>query len=65
MSPCERALPPDTASYGGGGMSRLESDAGGGRAAEGSSIDRSSCTAYRLGHTDVCCGEKEPRGGCR
>lgn len=34
-------LPPETASYG-GGMSKWEKDAAGGRAVEGSSIDRSS-----------------------
>lgn len=34
-------LPPETASYG-GGMSSWEKDAAGGRAVEGSSIDRSS-----------------------
>lgn len=39
MSVC--VLPPETASYG-GGMSNWEKDAAGGRAAEGSSIDRSS-----------------------
>lgn len=63
MSECTRglALPPDTASYGGGGKSRLESDAVGGRPAECSSIDRSSCTAYKLGHTDVCCRDKKSR----
>lgn len=38
---CVCVLPPETASYG-GGMSNWEKDAAGGRAAEGSSIDRSS-----------------------
>lgn len=38
---CVCALPPETASYG-GGMSKWEKDAAGGRAVEGSSIDRSS-----------------------
>lgn len=47
-------LPPETASYGGGGMSMWEKDEAGGRVGAGSSTDRSSWTPYQLGQTDVC-----------
>lgn len=57
---CVKVLPPETASYG-GGMSRLEKDAAGGRAVEGSSIERSSWTPYQLGQTEVCCSGTETR----
>lgn len=40
-------------------MSSWEKDAAGGRAVEGSSIERSSWTPYQLGQTDVCYRRKE------